>query len=223
MSKKTQTQEGQAVGTAVSSFESFLKSNQKLLTTIILAILIIIFAIFAINKWYLSPLKEEAKAQMFPAEQFFRADSFETALNGDGNIMGFTQIIDQYGNKAGKAVYLYAGICELQLGNNEKAVSYLTKYKGSDEILKGRALSCIGDAYSNLGENAKALNYYTKAAKVADNMYAAQYLFKAGIISEEIGNKDQALKFYEEISVKYPQTFEGYQVNKYISRIKNTK
>jgi TolA-binding protein len=45
-------------------------------------------------------------------------------------------------------------------------------------------------------------------------------LLKAGIVAEELGNNDKALEFYKEIQVKYPQTFEGYEVNKYISRLK---
>lgn len=221
MSQKNQPNEGQAVGTAVSSFEAFFKNNQKLITNSILVVLIIIAAIFAINKWYLTPLKEEAKAQMFVAEQSFRADFFELALNGDGNAMGFAQIIKEYGKKAGAAVYFYAGVCELQLGNNEAAISYLKKYNGKDDILKGRALCCIGDAHANMGELSQAINMYKKAAAVASNYYTATYLFKAAIIAEEMGNSADALKLYEELKVKYPQTIEGAQADKYISRIKN--
>lgn len=221
MSQKTQPNEGQAVGTAVSNFETFFKKNQKLITNSILAILIIIAAIFAINKWYLTPLKEEAKTQMFAAEQSFRADNFEVALNGDGNVMGFAQIIKEYGSKAGKAVYLYAGISELNLGNNEQAIAYLKKYNSKDEILKGRALCCIGDAYANMNDLSKALEMYKKAAALSNNLYTATYLFKGAVIAEEMGKTDEALKLYEEIRVKYPQTFEGSEVSKYISRIKN--
>ena len=47
------------------------------------------------------PLIQEALAQSFTAEQHFRADSFALALNGDGNALGFKQIIDEYGNNAG--------------------------------------------------------------------------------------------------------------------------
>jgi len=37
---------------------------------------------------------------------------------------------------------------------------------------------------------------------------------------EELGDKENAIKAYEEIKVKYPQTVEGYEIDKYISRIK---
>lgn len=221
MSKKNQpTQPENNVGEAVSSFELFLQKNQKVLLNALLAIAVIVFAIIAINKWYVAPKKAEAKAQMFAAEKLFRANSYEVALNGDGNILGFNQIIDEYGSKAGKSVYLYAGICALQLGNNEDAISFLKKFKG-DDILTARAYCCIGDAYANMGDNAKALSQYKKAAGVAENLYAAQYLMKAGIIAEEMGDNAQAVKLYEEIQTKYPQSYEGYEVGKYIARINN--
>jgi len=37
---------------------------------------------------------------------------------------------------------------------------------------------------------------------------------------EELGDKESAIKAYEEIKVKYPQSVEGYEIDKYISRIK---
>ena len=75
---------------------------------------------------------QEAMAQTFLAEQYFRADSFALALNGDGNAYGFKKIIDEYGTLAGEAVYFYAGICELQLGQYKNAIDYLKKYDGDD-------------------------------------------------------------------------------------------
>ena len=81
----------------------------------------------------------------------------------------------------------------------------------------------MGDAYSNLQDYTSALNWYKKAAALEDNAYAAEYLFKAGLVSEELGDKDGALKLYKEIETKYPQTIEGYDIQKYISRIENQK
>ena len=61
---------------------------------------------------------------MFPAEANFRNGEYDLALNGDGNVLGFSQIIDEYGAKGGKDVYLYAGLCELQLGNYQEAINF---------------------------------------------------------------------------------------------------
>lgn len=211
------------VATTVSGVEEFFKKNQKWIEWALIALLVIIFGIFAINRWVIAPAKAEAQGQMFKAEQLFRAGDYETALNGDGNVLGFNDIIDNYGKKAGKGVYLYAGLCNLQLGNNEAAIESLKKYNVKDKILQGRALCAIGDAYSNLQDYASALSYYKKAAALEDNPYVATYLFKAALVSEETGDMDGALKLYKEIEDKYPQTLEGYDIQKYISRIENSK
>ena len=155
------------------------------------------------------------------AEENFRSANYELALNGDGNVLGFAQIIDEYGRKAGESVYFYAGVCELQLGNWEAAVNYLKSYKGKDAILAARATACIGDAYVGLEDYKTALSYFEKAASIADNMYAAGYLLKAGMVAEKLGEDSKALGFYEQIKDKYPQSMEGYDVDKYIGRIQN--
>ena len=211
------------VATTVSGVEEFFKKNQKWIEWALIAVLVIIFGIFAVNRWVITPAKVEAQGQMFKAEQLFRAGDFETALNGDGNVLGFTDIISNYGKKAGKSVYLYAGLCYLQLGNNEEALSLLGKYKTGDKIMQGRAWCAMGDAYSNLKDYKNALSFYKKAAALEDNALAANYLLKAALVSEELGDTAGALKLYKEIETKYPQTLEGYDIQKYISRIGNQK
>jgi tetratricopeptide (TPR) repeat protein len=169
------------------------------------------------------PAQQEAMAQTFTAEQYFRNGDFEKALNGDGNALGFNEIISEYGAKAGEAVYFYAGVCNLQMGNYEEAISNLKKYNGKDEIIAARALACIGDAQAAMNNFEAALASYKSAAAAADNLLAANYLLKAGIICEEMGKPAEALAFYQQIKDKYPASPEGYEINKYISRIEMTK
>ena len=57
------------------------------------------------------------------------------------------------------------------------------------------------------------------AAAAADNMYAATYLLKAGAVAEKLGDDAKALSFYKKIREAYPQSMEGYDVDKYIGRI----
>ncbi|MBR4755944.1 MAG: tetratricopeptide repeat protein [Bacteroidales bacterium] len=209
------------VNETVSRTDQFFRENKKTIYGILIALLVIGLAIVAYYKFYYQPKSEEATAQMFPAEASFRNGEFDLALNGDGNVLGFAQIIDDFGAKAGKDVYLYAGICELQLGNYQEAIDYLKKYKGKETILKARALGCIGDAYAGLENYNEALNYFDKAAASADNMFAASYLLKAGATCEELGDNAKALTYYKKIQDKYPQSIEGYDIDKYISRIES--
>ena len=97
-------------------------------------------AVLCYHKFYAQPKKAEAAEQMFPAEANFRSQNYELALNGDGNMLGFSQVIDEYGSCAGDAAFFHAGVCELQHGKYEEALSYLNKYNGKDEILKAKAI-----------------------------------------------------------------------------------
>ena len=208
-----------AVVEAVSKTELFFSSNKVAIISVIAVLIIAGAGFFLWHKYGYMPQKAEAQEQMYPAEANFRSGEYELALNGDGNVLGFAQIIEDYGHKAGEAVYFYAGVCELQLGNYNEALGYLTSYRGKDKILLARATACIGDAYTGLEDYAKAAAYFEKAAAIADNMFAAGYLLKAGVTYEELGQKDKALAAYKTIKDKYPQSMQGYDIDKYISRI----
>jgi tetratricopeptide (TPR) repeat protein len=221
MSKKIKHQDPEEqVENVLNQTEQFIEKNKNTLIYTVVAVLAVAAIGFAYQHLYRKPLKEEALAQTFVAEQYFRTDSFNLALNGDGNALGFKQIIDEYGSAAAGSVYMYAGICELQLGNFEEAIKFLKKYKSEDPILQARAISNIGDAYAGLMNYKEALNYYLKASSTSDNVFAATYLLKAGMIYEELGDKESAVKTYEDIKVKYPQSIEGFEADKYIARIK---
>ena len=161
----------------------------------------------------------QATDQMVKAEQWFQAGEYELALNGDDNDLGFADILKQYGSKAGEAVYLYTGICQLQTGAYEEAIATLKKYDGDDDILLSRAQACIGDAYVELEDYGKAIGYYEKAAATVDNAFAAAYLLKAGQVAEEMGDKAKALDFYKKIKDQYPESAESSDIDKYITRI----
>jgi len=219
--KEKEALQQEKINETVSRTEQFFNENKKLIYGIIIAVLVVGFGVLAYNQWVLKPKQAEAMEQMFPAESAFAAGEYELALNGDGNVLGFKDILDQYGTKGGKAVNFYAGICELQLGNFQEAINYLKKYKGKDHILSARALACLGDAYTGLEDYNTAVSYFEKAADLSDDMFSAAYLLKAGVAYEELGNNDKALACYKRIKDNWPQSVEGYDIDKYISRIES--
>lgn len=219
MAKEIKNEQAEAVVEAVSKTERFFQENGKRLAIISAVFVALCVVVFCWFKFAYQPKVAEAQGQMAIAEQNFRAGNYEVALNGDGNALGFVQVMDEYGKKAGKAVYFYAGVCELQLGEWEQAIKYLEAYKGKDAILAARATACIGDAYVALEDYSKALGYFEKAAANADNMFAAGYLLRAGIVAEKLGENAKALSFYKKIKDQYPQSMEAYDVDKYIGRI----
>ena len=223
MAKEIKNEKAEAVVEAVSKTEQFFNENKKTLLISLCVLLVAGAGFFCWYKFVNQPKVAEAQGQMAFAEENFRnaADStgFALALYGDGNVLGFEQIIDQYGNKAGKSANFYAGVCEYNLKNYEAALDYFKAYNGKDEIFKARALACIGDCYVNLEEYSTALGYFEKAAAAADNAFAAEYLLDAGFVAEQLGENDKALAFYKRIKDEYPMSMQAYDVDKYISRI----
>ena len=218
MSTENHSEKNTAVAEAVSRTEIFFSSNKNAIIISVAVIIIACVGIFLYHKYGYMPARQEALGQMYPAENNFRNGEYELALNGDGNVLGFAQIIAEYGSKAGKAAYLYAGICELNLNNWDSAISYLKAYKGTDKIMKARALACIGDAYTGLNDYAEAVKYFEKAASEDDNAFAATYLLKAGVTYEALGDYSKAVEAYRVIKNDYPMAVEAMDIDKYITR-----
>ncbi len=203
----------------VSSTEQFYSAHKNLIWGIVGAVVVIGLAILLWHKFAYEPKCKEAMEQAYPAETSFRNGEYEIALNGDGNNLGFAEIISRYGSKSGAAVYFYAGVCELQLGNFESALSYLKKYDGKEPILAARAKACEGDAYVGLEDYKSAVASFRAAVEKADNVFAATYLIKEGLAYEALGDKASALSCYNTVKDSYPQSIEAYEINKYIARV----
>lgn len=203
-----------------SKTEDFINTNQNLIMGVVGGIIAIIVAFYAYNRVYLEPLEQEAHGQMFAAEQYFQKDSFDLALNGDGNYLGFIDIADEYGNtSAGNLAHYYAGICYLRTGDYETAIEELESFDGSGEMLGAVAVGAIGDAYMELDDVDEALTHYEKAIAASENNFTSPiYLQKAGFAAEKAGNFDKAIDYYTQVKEKYPTTNEGRNADKYIAR-----
>ncbi len=225
MSKKNTTEQNhnfEGFEGALTKSEQFIEDNQKTLTYVALGALIIVSLYLSIQKFYIEPQNKEAQNNMFVAEQYFQRDSFNLALNGDGNYFGFTDIINEYKfTKSANLAKYYAGICNLHLGEYEDAISYLKKFKSSDLMVGSVANGAIGDAYLELGNPDKALTYYKKAALDKTNDFSSPiYLNKAAQVYESKGDFKEALALYEKIKTDYPKSQEGRNIDKFIARAK---
>ena len=90
---KTEDQFAQIEET-LSKTEQYIEDNQKSLMIIVGAIVVIIALFIGYQKLYIAPMEKEAQADMFMAELYFQKDSFNLALNGDGQYLGFLDIAD---------------------------------------------------------------------------------------------------------------------------------
>ena len=208
------------VAEVYSKTETYIEENQKSLTIIIGVIVVIIGGYFAYKKLYVDPLEEEAQSQMFVAERYFEQDSLNLAINGDGNYLGFLDILDEYSvTPSGNLANYYLGICYLRQGKYEEAIEYLSSFGQDDKMVSSVATGAIGDAYMELGETKTAASYYMDASNESKNDFTAPiYLMKAAMAYEELGNYRKAVGIYESIKKNYPDTKEGLEVEKYLAR-----
>lgn len=210
------------VESALTKSEQFLEANQKLIAIFIGAIIVVAGGYLGLNKFYLEPRSVDAQEQLFMAQNYFEKDSFNLALNGDGNNPGFLDIIDDFGSTdAGNLASYYAGISYLNTGQYDNAISYLKKFDTDDLLLGPISLGAQGDAQLELGKTDQALDLYTEAYKMNENeLTTPVYMMKAGELLESSDKNAEALKLYEMIRQKYPETTEGRSIDKYIARAK---
>lgn len=218
--KNVQHDSFENVENVLSKTEQYIEDNQKSLTIIVAAIIVIIGGYLAFQRLYINPLEKEAKAQMFVAEQYFERDSFNLALNGDGVELGFLDIIDDYGiTQTANLANYYAGLSFLHLGDFETAIEYLKGFESDDQIISQIALGAIGDAYSEMEDYDKALSFYMKAATNNVNEFTSPiYLMKAAQINEHLEKYDKAVSIYERIKKDHPKSSEARHIDKYLSR-----
>jgi tetratricopeptide (TPR) repeat protein len=211
-----------AVEEALSKTERFIENNQKLLTIIIGAIVVVVLIFFGFKRFYMAPREQEAKEQMFMAQQYFEMDSLNLALNGDGMYPGFLSIIDDYSmTKGANLSKYYTGVCYLKMGNYEEAIDYLKSFKGKDQVIGPMAKGAIGDAYMELNQPSDAAGYYIEAADLNENEFTTPlFLMKAGWTYEIMNEYPKAVSAYERIKYKFPTSNEAREIDKYIARAK---
>ncbi len=222
--KKTRKADNiQELETVLTKTEQFIEENQKPISYVIGAIILIVMGYLAFNKFYLQPREKEAQSQMFMAENYFEKDSFNLAINGDGNYLGFLDIIDDYTmTKSANLAKYYTGISFLHLGQYEEAFDYLNDFKTKDLLLATVAEGAKGDAKLEQGKEKEALNYYKKAYSLNNNEFTNPvFMMKAARLLESMEDLSGALAIYKEIKEKYPQSPEGQNIDKYIATVEN--
>src|SRR5258705_8161264 len=163
MADKKQVQEADHDAAVVAKAKDFWAKYNKPVTIICTVIILVLGGFYIYKNYFKNPKELKASEAMFKAEEYYRIDSVNQALNGDGQNDGFLRVISKYGGTdAEKLAHLYTGICYIKLNENEKAVKYLKKFSTSSKPTQALAYKLLGDVYADLGKNADALEYYKK-------------------------------------------------------------
>ena len=200
--------------------ESWLEQNPKIVVVIAAAILIVVGGYFAFN-YYKTNQNTLAQNEMFQAVYYFEADSLDKALNGDGNNLGFLQIIDEFGiTDAANLANYYAGVSYLKQGKYELARLYLEDFSASDLLIQARAYSLVGDSYMEEQKYDDAAKYYNKAANYKPNKYfSPTYLMKEALAYEKLNQNDKARETYDKVISQYWESSEYQNARKFKARL----
>ena len=215
-------QDQKSLEEALSTSEQFFENNKKTIFGSLIAIIVIIAGGMLYNAKVAQPRQNKAAEAIFPGETYFVNGDYTSALEGDAyGFEGFEELSKKYrSTKAGKLAGLYAGLCYAQLDSMEVAQKYLAKFNGKDQMVSPAALGALANCYATAGQYGKAISTFEKAAKKADNnLLSPYYYLQAGIMYESLGKNAQALKLYKTIKAKYPESNEGQEIEKYITRL----
>lgn len=216
---------------AARESEAFFDKYKKTISGVLIAVIVVVAAWLCYSQFVSGPRQEKASTELAKGQDYFNADQFDKALNGDGaGYAGFAKIASDYGSTdAGNLANLYAGLCYANLGKWQDAVNSLEKFstKG-DAMVSPAAVEALGNAYAHVGQVDKAVSKLKDAASKADskakdgvnNSLSPTFLLQAGELLESQGKTDEANKLYQDIKKKYVNSalVQSNDIDKYIER-----
>lgn len=210
----------------VQSAQQFWSKNSKFILYGLTAVILVVGGYFGYKNFVKGPEDVKAANAMWKAQEHFKADSFNLALNGEGTNLGFLKVISRYsGTKSANLAKFYAGACYLQLGDFNNAIKYLKDFSTDDKLVQLRATGLLGDANGELGKKAEAADYYKKAGTLfpEDDVNSPEYLFRAALLLQDLNKTKEAIELLKTIRDKYPQSQRGYEVDKYLAKLGETR
>ncbi|MBA2745772.1 MAG: tetratricopeptide repeat protein [Flavisolibacter sp.] len=204
----------------VDRAKDFWSTNGRIIMIAGAALLILIGGFFAYNSFISGPKEKKATEAIFKAEEYYRMDSLQKALNGDGQFPGFERVISQYGGtEAGNMAKFYAGSIYVKTGDMDKAIKYLKDFSTDADQVQARAYKLLADAYADKGQNSEALSNYKKAATAFedDAVSSPEYLFMAAYFADKVMNdKTQAIELYKQVKTKFPRSNFAMEASRYL-------
>ena len=219
---------GQPKENFITKTTDFFNQYQKIIYGILIALLTIILVVVLGNKFYLQPKMERGTTMILRPIEYYTAalqsrDTllFQKALEGDEEYDGFETIIDLCKmTRIGNTARYFAGLCYLNMGQHEEALTYFKKFKKKEDVYWYACQALIGDIYDNMEENANAIKYYKKAVKGNDPYYTPIALFKLGQQYEKQDKWKEALSEYQKIESKYHEQYQVMGVEKFTEKAK---
>ena len=210
----------EVIAEKVTGIEQWIEHNPKVVFGILGALILVVGGYFG-YRYYVGSQDDIAQREMFQAVRYFESDSLNLALEGDGNNLGFKQIVEDYPmTPAGNLANFYAGAICLKQGKFPLAIVYLKDFKSDDQLVQARAYSLIGDAYMEQKNYEEAATYYDKAASYKPNkFFTPTYLMKAGLAYEKANQKEKAKQAYQRVIDEFWESGDYQNARKFKARL----
>ena len=218
---KQNIQQSAPVEETLTKNEAFILKYQKQVVGALIALVVIVAACILYHNFVAVPNAQKANTALAKGQEYFAAQQYEQALNGDSTgFIGFAKIASEFGGDAANLANLYAGLCYANLDKWQEAVNYIEKFdQKDDQMISPAALGALGNAYAHINQLDKAVSTLKKAAEKADNMsLSPTFLIQAGEILESQGKKSEALQLYQTIKDKYVNSMQYQTIDAYIER-----
>jgi len=205
----------------LESLQDKYEQNKKRINTAITVLLAAVVGFFAYQKFIKEPKETKASNAIAFPQMYFAQDSLNKALNGDGQHIGFLQIIKKYGGtKAGNLAQYYAGICYLNMNDPKSAIKHLKEFNAQGTNLQYVTYGALADAYMETNNIKEGIEYYNKAAaNKKDNLLTPMYLYRAGLAYEMNNQIDKAKESYKRVRDEYPQSMQARDIDKNLARL----
>ena len=221
----------ETLDTTASKTEEWVVKYQNIILALIGTVAVGVLAYLGYQNYVIEPKTKEAISELNQAQFYFElavnsedSDSlYKRALNGGEGKYGFLDIIENYeGTTAAKLATYSAGMSYLNIKDYQNAVTYLDQFNSEDVLLGALAKGAIGDAFVQMDQSEKALDYYIAAFNINNNVYSTpKFLYKAAMISSKLGKNKQALAYLERIKKDFKESREAKMVSVQIAKIKS--
>lgn len=212
-----------------SKAEEWAVKNQKYIIGLVGAVAVIVLAVLGYNKIVAEPQQKDAMNEMYTAKKYFdeavngtSSDSlYRMSLDGGEGKYGMLDIVSEYGGSpAANLANYYAGMAYLNLKDYQNAVKHLDDFTSDDKMLNPIAKGGIGDAFVQLEQLDKALEYYEKAFKANVNDFTTPlYLLKAARVAIDLGENSKALDYLERIKSEFSTSNEAKDADVLLGKV----
>jgi tetratricopeptide (TPR) repeat protein len=223
MADKKFGNEGDSAEIIMIKAKDFWERNSKIISIAFVVVVLGVGGYFGYKNFIQKPNEEKAVDVLYKAEEYYRMDSVNLALKGDGQYLGFLKVIDKYGGTdAGNLACYYAGVCYVKLDDNANAIKYLKKFSTDSKPVKARVYKLLGDASGDLGKSADAVDYYKKSAHTFedDEVNSSEALFLAAYLTDRVlKNPKDAIELYKELKEKFPKSEKSVDADNYLAQL----